>query len=182
MRFLRHLPIVFFLAFGSNWARAEEDLLARYRFLLGEWVGENKGSAQESGKFTFALDLQGKILTRRNTAELPAAQGRPALKHEDILILYPGAGKGDRAIYFDNEGHVIQYKVSFADEEKTLVFVSDPSPSAPRFRLTYVREKDDVLGIKFEIASPGSPATFRTYLEGKARRVKPKSSKSGAER
>jgi hypothetical protein len=51
------------------------------------------------------------------------------------------------------------------------VFVSDPSPSAPRFRLSYAKEQGDEVLIKFEMAPPGKPDGFRTYLEGKARRV-----------
>jgi hypothetical protein len=45
-------------------------------------------------------------------------------------------------------------------------------PQAPRFRLTYVREEDDLVAIKFEIAPPGKPDQFTTYLEGKARKTK----------
>lgn len=171
MRFPLHLSLFVLMLAGTGAARADEDLLAGYRFLVGEWVGEGKGSTQGSGRFSFAPDLQGKILVRRNSAELPAAQGRPALKHEDLLILYPGAGEGDRAIYFDNEGHVIQYKVAFSGDHKTLTFLSDPAPNMPRFRLTYVRENDGALGIKFEFAAPDKPDQFRTYLEGSARRA-----------
>ena len=70
-------------------------------------------------------------------------------------------------MYFDNEGHVIRYAVSVLGGGDTATFLSDASLSTPRFRLTYTREQDDLVAIKFEMAPPGKP--FITYLEGKAR-------------
>ena len=97
--------------------------------------------------------------------------GKPAAKHEDLLIVYRGAGgKHTKAIYFDNEDHVIQYTVTLSDDKKSLVFLSDPDPSAPRFRLTYTKDKDESLRIKFEFAPPGKPDEFKTYAEGSARK------------
>jgi hypothetical protein len=51
-----------------------------------------------------------------------------------------------------------------------LTFTSAAAPSAPRFRLTYQKESEDRVGVKFEIAPPGKPEEFRVYLEGKARK------------
>ena len=58
-------------------------------------------------------------------------------------------------------------------EKKELVFVSDPSPSAPRFRLSYKQEKLDSVSVKFEIAPPGKPEEFKTYLQGVVQRRRP---------
>ncbi len=46
---------------------------------------------------------------------------------------------------FDNEGHVIRYTAEFSADQKTLVFLSDRLPSAPRYRLTYTKAKSDTL-------------------------------------
>lgn len=53
--------------------------------------------------------------------------------------------------------------------------VGDPSkdgiaPGRPRFRLTYTKREGGTLAIKFEMAPPGTPDAFRTYLEGPAAR------------
>ena len=75
-----------------------------------------------------------------------------------------------RADYFDNEGHVIRYTAGFSSDGRTLTFISDPAPSQPSFRLTYVKNPDNTLGIKFEIAPPNAPDKFKTYLEGSAQK------------
>jgi hypothetical protein len=153
-------------------AQEKSDPWADYGFLLGEWVGEGEGEpGKASGQFTFLTELDGKVLVRKHRAEVPAAGGRPAQKHEDLLIVYRGAdGKRTKAILFDNEEHVIQYSVSLTEDKKSLVFVSDPDPSTPRFRLTYTKGKDESLKIKFEFAPPGKPDEFKTYVEGSARK------------
>jgi hypothetical protein len=110
------------------------------------------------------------VLVRRNHADLPAAGGRPAAKHDDLMVIYPGAGKRE-AIYFDNEGHVLRYTAAVSADGKVLTFVTAPVASAPRFRLTYARLPGDALDIRFEIAPPQNPAGFSTYLTGRARRA-----------
>jgi hypothetical protein len=143
-----------------------------YRFLLGDWVGDGSGGpGKGSGQFSFRLDLQDKVIVRKNHAVFPAAAGRPAVTHDDLMVIYRAEGGGPtKAIYFDNEGHVIQYTASFSADQKTLVFVSEPAPAAPRFRLSYSKGEEGTVGIKFEMAPPTLPDAFRTYLEGKARR------------
>ena len=157
----------------SMWAAGPvraDDPWADFRFLIGDWVSDGK-PADGSGSFTLAPDLGGKVLVRRHRAELPASAGRPAGKHEDLMIVYP-EGKGFRASYFDNEGHVIQYAVSPLPDKKGLQFLSNADPSGPRFRLTYTAGEEDKATVKFEIAPPGKPDEFRTYLEGTVRRKK----------
>src|SRR5262249_53744865 len=93
-----------------------------YRFLAGEWTGEGSGDpGKGSGGFSFAWDLQGKVLVRRNRSEYPATNGRPAMLHEDLMVIYQGEGGGPtRVIYFDSEGHVINYTATFAQDQRTL--------------------------------------------------------------
>jgi len=163
---------VIFWAGKPGPAQEKSDPWADYRFLLGDWVGEGEGEpGKATAQFAFATELDGKVLVRKHRAEIPAAGGRPAAKHEDLLIVYRGTdGKRTKAIYFDNEDHVIQYTVTPSDDKKSLVFLSDPDPSAPRFRLTYTKDKDESLKIKFEFAPPGKPDEFKTYVEGSARK------------
>lgn len=141
-----------------------------FRFLVGEWEGAGD---KASGRFTYAFDLQEKVLVRKHHADVPADKDRPVVKHDDLMVIYRAeAGNKIRAIYFDSEDHVINYTVTWSDDKRTLTFLSDEQPSAPRFRLSHVREKDDSLRIKFEIAPPGKPQEFSTYVEGTARKVK----------
>ncbi len=160
------------LATGAHGAAFDDDPWKPYRFLAGEWAAEGGGDpGKASGGFSFAWDLKEKVLVRRNRAEYPAGQGRPASSHEDLMVIYRGeGGEPTRAIYFDSEGHVINYTTTFSQDQRTLTFVSDAAQAGPRFRLSYTRGEGGVLRIKFEIAPPGKPDAFKVYLEGTARR------------
>jgi len=93
-----------------------------------------------------------------------------------MVIYRADRGGPTKAIYFDSEGHVINYAVTFSDDRRTITFLSDAVPAAPRFRLAYTKGADDSMGIKFEIAPPVKLSGFKTYLEGNARRqTEPKS-------
>jgi len=144
----------------------------RWRPLVGHWQAAGKGTPGEGeGGFSFAFDLQNKVLVRKNHTDYPAAEGRPAFSHDDLMVVYADeAAHTFRADYFDNEGHVIRYTAGFSPDGRTVTVVSDPAPSQPSFRLTYVSNPDDTLGIKFEIAPPNAPDKFKTYLEGSARK------------
>ena len=162
--------LLFILAGGTLQAQAKDDLWEPFRFLIGDWVGEGK-EGQGSGYFSLTPDLQGKVLLRKNHAELPAANGRPAAVHEDLMVIYKSEdGKSHKAIYFDSEDHVINYTVTSSPDKQTLTFISAAAPHAPPFRLSYQKKAEDRVGIKFEIAPPGKPEEFNTYLEGKARK------------
>lgn len=143
-----------------------------FQFLVGEWIGEGTGTPGEAtGGFSFGYDLQKTVLVRKNFAEYPATKDRPAFSHNDLMILYQEGGK-TRAIYFDNEQHVINYSVTLSKDASSIVFVSDPSPSAPRFRLTNTRDGAEKVKILFEMAPPGKPDAFTKYIEASARRKK----------
>jgi len=145
----------------SNWDR--------WQFLIGDWVGEGGGEpGQGGGAFSFHPDLEGRVLVRKNRADYPATKDRPAYHHEDLMVIYP-EGSTARAVYFDNEGHVIHYATEFPGEG-TVVFVSDARSAEPRFRLTYTKLGPDKAGIRFEIAPPGKPAAFARYIEATAHR------------
>jgi hypothetical protein len=158
-------------------AEADNDPWAACRFLIGEWTGEGSGQPGEGkGEFTLLPDLQGKVLVRRNRNEIPKGPGQPPAIHEDLMVVYPAErGQQLRAIYWDNEGHIIHYQVRSDGKPNSLTFLSEPSAGAPRFRLIYTGQGEDRVKITFAIAPPGQPEAFKTYLEGFARR-KPRSS------
>ena len=136
-----------------------------WKFLLGEWIGEGGGNVpgQGAGGSKFYLDLQDRVLVRTNFSEFPATKDRPAFSHNDLMIIFQESGTA-RAVYFDNEGHVIYYTAEFSADYNTLTFTSDIKPSEPRFRLIYLKEGDK-LKLKFEIAPPGKPEAFSPYIE-----------------
>jgi len=145
-----------------------------WSFLLGEWVSTGGGGAPGqaiAGGFSFAFDLQKRILVRRSFSEFPATDDMPALRHDDLLIVFQDeTGKGTRAVYFDNEGHVIHYTVAFSDGGGTVTFVSDAAAPGPRFRFIYRKQGDGAVALQFDIAPPGKPEAFAKYVEGTARR------------
>ena len=97
--------------------------------------------------------------------------GRPAVHHEDVMIIYKNKdGNPVKALYFDNENHVIPYDITYSDNR--IILVSEVNQGAPRFRLTYEKMEDKLMNIKFEMAMPGAPEDFKMYLEGKNRKTK----------
>ncbi|MCX6121051.1 MAG: hypothetical protein NTX44_05485 [Ignavibacteriales bacterium] len=144
-----------------------------FQFLLGEWIGEGSGDpGQGNGIFTFSLDLQDHILIRHNQSDYPETKTHAAFSHNDLMVIYQAPGHSVHAIYFDNEGHTIQYTTNISDNGKSITFISDSLPAVPQFRLTYTSLADDSLFITFEIAPPAKPYTFSKYLEGRAHRTK----------
>jgi hypothetical protein len=158
---------MFFLASLSPGSGAED--WGPAQFLIGQWTGDGAGQpGQGTGSFSFAPDLQGKVLVRRSFAAYPAANGKPASRHDDLMIVYRDeTSRQLRAMYFDSEEHVIPYSVQPADGGG-VVFVTEGAPNTMRYRLTYSSTGAGRLKLKFEIAPPGKD--FATYLEGAAHR------------
>lgn len=147
----------------------KSDAFAPLRFLAGEWKGEGGGlPGQSSGVAAFRFELEGRVPVRRSYADAPAANGRPASHHEDLLTVFVEGGQL-KALYLDNEDHVIRYAVTASPE--AVVFTSEPAPG-PRFRLTYGKKAADLVTVTFEFAPPGKPEAFSTYLEALTRKVK----------
>lgn len=131
---------------------------------LGTWQatgGGDPGSGR--GEFIFAPDLQGAVLIRHNYAEYPANKDKPAYRHDDLMVIYRDAANQTRADYWDSEGHFIHYQVELSPTK--LVFLSDAREPGPRYRLTYAKTSQDTVKITFEIAPPGDPTSFKTYIE-----------------
>jgi hypothetical protein len=136
-------------------------------FLLGDWAAE-PGSAGETGAFTFRSDVQGHVIVRSNFARYPASGGRPASRHDDLMVIALD-GKAVHADYFDSEGHVIHYLVD-SPRPREVVFLSETRPDEPRYRLRYALNAEGTLSGQFDIAAPGHPDTFTPYLTWTARR------------
>lgn len=144
----------------------------KFQFLIGEWVGQGGGvPGQGGGTLIFHFDLQGQVILRKNHVEFPAVQGRPAFSHNDMTVIYADPAGFIHASYFDNEGHAIPYMVGATEDGKMITFVSEPTANSPRFRTTYIRQKDDAMIIRFEIAPPDQPEEFAIYTEGEVIKV-----------
>src|SRR5262249_26549591 len=138
---------------------AGQDSWADWKFLLGEWTSETSSGvpgAASKGGFTLAPDLGGKVLLRKNHAEYPPANGRPAIVHDDLMIIYRDAG-ATKAFYDDNEGHVIHYNVSISPDKKRIVFLSEKNAAGPQYRLTYEDVQPGTAKLTFEIPPPDNP-------------------------
>jgi hypothetical protein len=122
---------------------------------------------QGEGKFSFLTELNGNILVRKSHTVFPATSTTAEIIHDDLMVIYPNGGNAPQeAIYFDNEGHTIKYKVSFTD--KAIILTSDIGAGATRFRFTYTKIDDKSVNASFEMAFPQAPEDFKMYLEGKA--------------
>jgi len=137
------------------------------KFLEGSWEARTVGgsaAAQSAGSYTFAWELKGHVLARHGEGP-ESCQGPTSYDcgHNDLLYVYQEApGQALKAIYFDNEGHVIHYAISTPDPS-TAVFLSPASPHGPQFRLIY-QLKDALMSGKFQVRGPGE-ASWKTYLE-----------------
>jgi hypothetical protein len=142
--------------------------LAPLQFLLGEWkgIGDQEGA---TGGFTFAPGVQARVIVRTNHSNTPPGGGKPASRHDDLMVIYVDAGLV-QAEYFDSEGHVIRYVAEARPGE--VVFLSEIKTSEPRYRLTYSRASATTLNGKFDVAPPGTPDAFAPYLSWAARKVK----------
>jgi hypothetical protein len=149
-----------------------EDSWQSLLFLIGTWEAKSQGGsagATSAGAYTFQLELQGHILARHSST--PGCQGPVSFncEHGDLLYIYrESAGQPPKAIYFDNEGHVIHYEVTTPSSD-TAVFLSPASQPGPQYRLVYQLKGQLMQGI-FQIRMPGQKQ-FASYLEWSGKRA-----------
>jgi hypothetical protein len=141
----------------------------KWDWLLGEWKGEGNGlPGQGGGTFSFTFDLDKNIIIRKSHSEYPASENRPAVIHNDLMIIYPDfQGNPSKAIYFDNEGHTINYSIAYT--ENSIVLLSEKSNNIPTFRLTYTLLDNGTVNTKFEMSPDGEK--FTTYIGGVSSKV-----------
>lgn len=129
-------------------------------FLLGTWDAA-PDPVSGTGSCTFAMSLQDHAIVRTNHADTPASNGRPATKHDDLMLIYR-EGAAIKADYYDNEDRAIHYVVSMPSAN-VAVFEAPSGATSPGYRLTYGLDSPRVVSGKFEFSAPGT-ATFATYL------------------
>jgi len=145
---------------------ASADSWKALAFLEGTWDAHTQAgsaAAQGDGTYTFKPELKNHVLIRQSNATACKGPANYDCEHSDVLYVYQEAETQPlKAIYFDNEGHVIHYTVSTPDSS-TAIFISDPSSSGPQFRLVY-ELKSAVMSGKFQMRMPGQ-AAWKSYLE-----------------
>jgi len=136
-------------------------------FLEGEWSATTPASGANAahviGSYTFRRELAGHLLVRHSSSASCKGPTDFDCEHGDLLFIYlEGPAQAMRAIYFDNEGHVIHYGVS-TPTPTSVVFLSDPAVPGRQFRLAY-ELKDRLMSGKFQMHVPGS-GDWQSYLE-----------------
>ena len=145
-------------------APAATDPLRPLAFLEGTWEANARGEqgAEVKGTYTFVREMGGHVLARHSTSEGCRGPASFDCQHGDLLYVYAEPPNGTlKAIFFDNEGHVIHYAVSTPDAA-TAVFLSD-AQAGPRFRLTY-QLKGGIMSGKFQMLVPGQ-TDWKSYLD-----------------
>ena len=140
---------------------AEDARFQSIQFLFGKWKGKGGGASvgQGQGSYSYTPDLNKNIVIRRNFAEYPTGP-----RHDDLMIIY--VEESLRAIYFDSEGHVIRYNLTFP-AANSVTFESDGTQPGPKYRLSYWLVGASLNG-KFEVAPPG--AEYKTYMSWASKR------------
>ena len=154
----------------SGWQaqNAAPEVWKQLEFLLGSWTGvagaKDSAPGAGQGDFSFEAQLDRHIIIRRNNAQYNSGE-----RHDDQMVIYLDAPAGPpRAIYFDSEGHVIQYRVSFP-AVNSVVFESDGP--GPRYRLTYRLDSGAPVGMlrgTFEIGQ--ASGKYEPYLRWSSQR------------
>ena len=160
MRYMRTSAILGMVLLSVLPAQAADSPWKKLEFLLGKWAGSAGGTETPlgagQGGFSFELELNQKIILRRNHAGYVSGA-----QHDDLMVIYLDAPDDTpRAVYFDTEGHIIRYNLTFPGSNK-VVFESDGTQPGPRYRLSYWLNGRALEG-KFEVAPPGSE--YKTYM------------------
>ena len=140
-------------------------------FLQGTWEAKTQGGsagADAGGSYTFQPELNNHILARHSRVGDCAGPATYDCEHHDLLYIFqesPGALL--KAVYFDNEGHVIHYDVS-TPNATTAVFTSESAPSGLQFRLIY-ELRNAIMSGKFQMRMP-EQADWKSYLEWSGRK------------
>ena len=136
------------------------------QFLMGTWEARTQGGSAGAagvGTYTFQPELRNHVLARHSGSEKCQGPADYDCEHADLLYIYRDAsGQSYKAIYFDNEGHVIHYDVS-VPTPTTAILLSEASRPGPQFRIVYELKGTMMYG-KFQMRAPGQ-TEFQSYLE-----------------
>ena len=148
---------------------AQKSKLGNLDYLIGEWTGSGggSGSGQGEGGSVFRYDLDSNVIIRENYAHYPAQNNKPEYTHKDLMIIYWQTVL-PKAIYIDNEKHVINYNIELKENE--LVFTSEEVKGTPQFRMTYIKIDQNRMNLKFDIAPPNKPGKFMPYITADMKR------------
>ncbi len=176
MRYTKNLLYFFGICLLTPVVASAQDAFSALQFLVGNWEAESTPAAPAVTAHTeFSLDLQRHVLIRRNHADYPPANGKPAYIHDDLLVTYrevkPVAVK---ATYFDSDGYYARYTVTTSAPGQA-TFVSDVIAGFPRYRLSYSLLPDGRLSTTIEVAPAGKTKAFAPYLQWTSKRVASKS-------
>jgi hypothetical protein len=172
MRAVAALCLIIVALSGRVSAQPAPDWRA-WDMLIGEWIadeGHGEPGTATAASFSFSLDLDRRILVRRDHSEYAATKDRPSTRHDGLMIIYAQSPARFAATSFDNEGHVIEYSIDIASPSR-IVFTSAAQSGQPRYRLTYDAMAGGVK-IAFAIAPPNKPDAFAIYVEGTAHRAR----------
>jgi hypothetical protein len=151
---------------GQSTAPTGKEQWNALRFLEGTWDAKTQGGtsgATVSGGYVFRKELSGSVMARHSSNAGCKGPDDFNCEHGDLLYIYRDSpGQPLKAIYFDNEGHVIHYGVS-TPTDNSAVFLSDASAPGPHFRLAY-ELKGGVMFGKFQMQMPGK-TEWTSYLE-----------------
>ena len=144
---------------------AAVDPWAPLAFLEGTWGAKatRPDGVAVDASYLFRRELRGHVMARR-AASNAQCTGPAAFdcEHSDELIVYEEQpGQPLKALYVDNEGHVIHYVVS-TPAPNDAVFLSEGA-GGPRFRLEYRLDHGEMAG-RFQIQIPGQ-SDWHSYLE-----------------
>ncbi len=142
---------------------ADSDKLSKLSFLIGTWTVDGA-----EGSTTFERALNNKIIIRKSWATVPASAGKPASKHEDLMIIFP-YGDHLRASYFDVNGYVVGYEVE-PQGKNSVVLTSDKMQGIPRAKLTYNLGANGVLAAKIDYAPADKPDAFAPSMAWSSRK------------
>jgi hypothetical protein len=156
---MMRLTLLVFLTLSALHAQTS-DAWKKLDFLLGDWTGaageKDTPLGAGQGSFSFKPELKQKIVVRRNNAQYDSGA-----QHDDLMVIYLDTPNDTpRAIYFDSEGHVIRYNLTFPSSTR-VVFESDGTQPGPKYRLTYWMESGSLKG-QFEVAAPSKD--YQTYM------------------
>ena len=132
-------------------------------FLEGTWDAKTTGGPAVAGSYVFRKELGGHIMARHSKTGSCKGPADFDCEHGDLLYIFEEApGAQLKAIYFDNEGHVLHYSVA-SSTPNSVTFLTDPAVPGPQFRLVY-ELKGAVMTGKFQMHMPGQEE-WKSYLE-----------------